>query len=196
MIKGDPKRTTRGLLEGSIVELPNNDVMLVMRGSNQKKPHLRSYRWISSSKDGGETWSKAKPWTYDDNKPFFSPSSCSQLLKHSSGRIFWMGNISTKNPDSNSPRYPLVIGEVDNLSMCLIRKTVIKIDDHKKGDLKKLTLSNFYAREDRETKDILLHCTALWRGKNTAVIKKLKRKPTNNEICWTGDAIMYRIKIK
>ena len=39
-----------------------------MRGSNDKKYHLPSYRWVSFSSDGGWKWSKPEPWTYTDGE--------------------------------------------------------------------------------------------------------------------------------
>jgi BNR repeat-containing family member/BNR repeat-like domain len=195
LAKGDPKRSTRGTIEPTVVEMPDGRVLMVMRGSNERKSQLPSYRWFSVSLDRGQTWSKPKPWTYDDGKAFYSPSACSQLLKHSNGRVFWIGNISPKNCRGNSPRYPLIIAEVDRNSMLLIKGSALKIDDRRKGDPQELTLSNFHAREDRATRQILTHCTALWRGATTTALKSLKRKPTRNETCWTGDARLYRVDV-
>ena len=75
------------------------------------RSQLPAYRWASWSKDGGRTWTAPEPWTYEDGTNFFSPSSCSQLVPHSSGRLFWIGNIAPTNAEGNRPRYPLVIGE-------------------------------------------------------------------------------------
>jgi hypothetical protein len=52
----------------------------------------------------------------------------SQLLTHSSGRIFWIGNISSANCRGNHPRHPLVIGEVDPESLLLTRDSVVELD--------------------------------------------------------------------
>ena len=37
--------------------------------------------------------------TYADGGDFYSPSACSQLVLHSSGRLFWIGNIAPQNPN-------------------------------------------------------------------------------------------------
>jgi len=95
-------------------------------GASYLKP--TGLEWISVSSDDGDTWTAPQPWTYDDGNPFFSPSACSYLLKHSSGRYFWIGNISPTNPKGNDPRYPLVIGEVDGHTLKLIKSTVLQID--------------------------------------------------------------------
>ncbi|MCX6994200.1 MAG: sialidase family protein [Kiritimatiellaeota bacterium] len=158
-IVGDPARSTRGMIEPTLAELTDGRILCVMRGSNggSKDPDckLPSYRWFAVSSDGGFHWSEPEPWTYEDGTPFYSPSSMSQLLKHSSGRIFWIGNLSETNCRANDPRYPLVIGEVDRKTLRLIRKSVLTIDT-KLPEESGLNLSHFWGLEDRETKDIVI----------------------------------------
>ncbi len=178
-IEGDPARSTRGMVEPTLGWLDDGRLMVVMRGSNDRTPKLPSYKWVSYSEDGGMRWSTPAPWTYDDGQTFFSPSACSQLLKHSSGRMFWLGNITPANPAGNRPRYPFVIGEVDRKSGLLIRASVRAVDDRQPDDHELLTLSNFLAREDRETKEVCVHMTRLF-GLNDG---------------WSGDAYLYRIAV-
>jgi hypothetical protein len=180
-VVGDPARSTQGCYEPTLAEMPDGRIFMVMRGSNNKKPHLPSYKWYSVSEDGGYHWSELKPWTYADGSNFFSPSSCSQLLRHSSGRYYWIGNICPSNAYANTPRYPLVIGEVDPQSMLLIKETVTVIDTDwlDKAETQMPTvlppvvnangapnesgvqLSNFMVYEDRENRDIVLHMNRL-----------------------------------
>lgn len=127
LVKGDPTRSTRGMLEPTIIEAPDGRILMVLRGSNDRKPNLPGYRWYAVSSDHGRSWSPPKPWTYDNGESFYSPSSCSQLLRHSSGRICWIGNICLSNPRGNSPRYPLVVGEVDPESLLLRKKSLLVI---------------------------------------------------------------------
>jgi hypothetical protein len=68
-----------------------------------------------------------------------------------------VGNICARNPAGNRPRYPIVLGEVDLESGLLIRDSVTVLDDRRPGEDERLTLSNFYVREDRETGELLLH---------------------------------------
>lgn len=156
-IEGDPARSTRGMIEPTLAEMPDGRLLCVMRGSNggskDPKCELPSYRWYSVSKDGGYHWTKPEPWTYDDGTPFFSPSSMSQLLKHSSGRYFWVGNLSLTNCKGNNPRFPLVIGEVDPKSHRLIKNTVLVIDT-KQSDEPGVNLSHWWGLEDRATGEI------------------------------------------
>ncbi|HUS06543.1 MAG TPA: sialidase family protein, partial [Bryobacteraceae bacterium] len=149
LIRGDPARSTRGMDEPTIAFLQDGRLLMVLRGSNDRQPELPSYRWFSVSSDGGRRWAAPQPWTYQDGEPFFSPSACSQLVRHSSGRLFWLGNITPANPRGNRPRYPFVIGEVDGLTGLLLRRSVRVIDTLRPGEDPILSLSNFYAREDR-----------------------------------------------
>ena len=179
IVKGDPARTTRGFLEPTIAWLAKGRLLMVMRGANDRKPELPGYRWISLSSDGGWTWTDPVPWTYETGEKFFSPSSCSQLLPHSSGRLYWLGNITPQNPKGNRPRYPFCAGEVDRATGVLLKNSVRIVDDLAAGENPLLTLSNFYAREDRRTRDICLHMTRLF------------ALPDG----WEGDAMLYRIRV-
>ena len=178
-IAGSTDVTTRGMVEPTIAFLEGGRLMMILRGSNDRKPELHSYKWICFSTDGGMKWSKPAPWTYDDGSHFFSPSACSQLLDHSSGRLFWLGNINPTNPRGNRPRYPFVVGEVDRRTG-LLRKASVRIADTlKSGESDQLTLSNFYAREDRATKEVCVHMTRLFALQDG----------------WEGDGSLYRIPV-
>jgi len=161
-VKGDPKWSTRGMIEPTLTELKDGRILMIMRGSNGGKldptDHLPSYKWYVISDDGGEKWSKPQPWCFEDGKPFFSPSSMSSLFKHSSGRCFWVGNLTTVNCQNNLPRWPLVIAEVNTENLKLIHSSLLIIDSQQKEDLPKgrLDISHFTLIEDRETKEIIL----------------------------------------
>ena len=85
--QGDPARCTRGMDEPTLGSLADGRLIVVMRGSNDRNPSLPGYKWVSYSSDGGFRWTKPKPWTYQNGDPFFSPSACSQLLRHSNGKL-------------------------------------------------------------------------------------------------------------
>jgi len=158
-IKGDADRTSQGLYEPTLAELPDGKILCVMRGSNggprDQSFQWPSHKWVSVSEDGGYTWSEPKPWAYSDGKPFFSPASMSQLFTHSNGRIYWIGNLSERNCRGMHPRWPLVTGEVDPKTHGLIRESVLVID-RKQPDEEGVNLSHWHSFEDRETRDIVI----------------------------------------
>jgi hypothetical protein len=184
LLRADPARTTRGLDEPTFAELADGRVLAVMRGSNDRKPTLPGRRWVAVSADQGRTWTVPRPWTYADGGDFFSPASCSQLVPHSSGRLFWLGNLVPANPVGNRPRYPLVIGEVEPRTGGLLRETVRVIDDRGPGDSEMLMLSNFSAREDRETGELVVNLSRLFQHSPPAPID------------WTSDAYLYRVAVR
>ena len=185
LVKGDPARSTRGMDEPTVAPLADGRLLMVLRGSNGGKPALPGRRWVAVSGDAGRTWTTPAPWTYADGGEFFSPSSCSQLVPHSSGRLFWIGNISPMNPTGNQPRTPLVIGELDLRTGLLRRETVRVVDERKEGDSPLLALSNFSAREDRETGEIVVNLSRLF-----------ERSPPEPQRDWTSDAYLYRIPVR
>ena len=159
-VQGDPARSTRGMIEPTLAEFPDGRILMIMRGSNGGRfdPDYRlpGYRWYAVSSDEGRTWTDPEPWTYDDGTPFYSPSSMSTLLRHSSGRTFWAGNITPRNCQGNLPRWPMVMGEVHPVSLRLIRSTLITIDTFRPEDAERgrLDLSHLTMLEDRETREI------------------------------------------
>ncbi len=172
----DPSQSTRGAIEPTVAEMPDGRMLMVVRASNDEKPEMPCYKWCAISVNGGLHWGAPAPWTCDDGSHFYSPSSISQLIRHSGGRVFWVGNITAENPKGNLPRYPLVIGEVDQKSLKL-RRPVVVIDDLQPNEDPSLQLSNFALHEDRETGEIVLH---------------LSRFITQD---WHGDAFVYRIEV-
>ncbi len=189
-VQADPARSTRGVIEPTIVAAAGERILMVLRGSNDRRPRLPGYRWFSVSKDRGRTWSKPAPWVYRSGKRFFSASSSSQLLRHSNGRIYWLGNIAPANPRGNHPRHPLLIGEVDEDSLRLVESSLCVIDCRIEGDLKHLQLSNFMAFEDRQTREIVVHCTPIGRQHRLS-----PKAGTRRGLDWTGDALVYRVAV-
>jgi hypothetical protein len=179
LVLGDPKQTTRGMVEPTIAFLDKDKVLMVLRGSNDKDHSLPGYKWFSISTDSGRTFPPAQPWTFTNRRNFFSPSATSQLLSHPNGKIYWLGNITPENPKGNRPRYPFVLGEVDRQSGLLIESSLRQIDNRRPQDHELLTLSNFHAIVDRPTRDIRLFMT------------RLVALPDG----WQGDGLEYRIPV-
>jgi hypothetical protein len=156
-------RSTRGVCEATLAEFDGVRMLLVMRGSNAGRKNLPARRWAAVSSDGGRSWSEAQPWTYDDGEPFYSCAGPSAFIRHSSGRVFWVGNISEKNGYGNDQRWPLVIGEVDPANLTLRRQSVQILDTRMPEDerLGRLVLNHGWRYEDRETGEIVLYAPRL-----------------------------------
>jgi len=175
-----PDRSTRGAIEPTIAAFADGRILMILRASNDARGRLPGHKWYAISTDGGHRWSDVKAWTYADGQKFFSPSSCSQLVTHSNGKIYWVGNIVPSNPKGNLPRRPIVIGQVDAGSGLLLRDTVVTIDDLQEDDHPRMMLSNFMAHEDRQSQNILLHMS-----------RPFARGPGN----WTSPAYLYLIAV-
>ena len=156
VVKIDPGRSTRGLTEPALAVLGDGRLVAIFRGSNDKAPELPGYKWVSVSENCGRTWTEPEPLRYDDGGELFSPSSMCELLRHSDGKLYWFGNLTPTNPYANSPRYPLVVAEVDEETLSIRRDSVFVIDDRREGEAKSLQLSNFHVYEDRETGNMVV----------------------------------------
>jgi len=179
-VVADPATSTRGAIEPTVAEFDGGRMLMVLRGSNDWEGTLPGYRWHAVSEDGGRTWGPVAPWSYDDGEVFFSPSSISQLHRHSSGRTYWFGNICPENPRANGPRYPLLAGEVDPDSLRLIRDSIVEIDTLRAGEDPSLALSNFHVEQSRETGHWRVHCTRMFHVA---------------EAFATGHSYLYRIEV-
>jgi len=186
LITVDPNLSTRGMDEPTLAVLADGRILIVLRGSNDRRPQLPGRRWVAYSADQGRTWTAPAPWTYTDGESFFSPASSSQLVTHSSGRLFWLGNITPANPDGNRPRYPFVIGEVDRRTGLLEKQSVRSVEDRHPDESALIAFASGSSREDRETGEIVLNLTRWgesskgddWSGYN-----------------WTANAYLYRIPV-
>ena len=181
MLAIDAGSSTRGLDEPTVAELVDGRIMMIMRGSNHRAPHLPGRKWLALSPDGGRTWDRPRPFGYVDGTPFYSPAAGSRLVRSSAtGRLYWIGNILDANPDGNRPRHPLQIAEVDEAMPALRRETVYAIDDCGPGDSPWLQLSNFRVHEDRAT------------GEFVVILARLQQ---HGEQDHTSPAYEYRIRV-
>lgn len=164
-VEVSPEVSARGLMEPEVAELKDHRVLVVWRGSTHgwdgsvaKTPGRKFY---SESTDGGRTLSPVQEWKYDDGSSFYSPSSYHRMIRHSVTRkLYWFGNLCVDPPVGNSPRYPLVIAEVDEKIPALKKRTVTVIDDRQPGQPAGIQFSNFSLLENRETHDLELYLTA------------------------------------
>ncbi len=100
------------------------------------------------------------------------------------GRLLWVGNICAENPKGNRPRYPLVLVEVDRQSGLLLRDSLQVLDDRQEGEHEMLTLSNFYARADRETGELLVF------------LPRFFSKTFEGQERWTAPLMLLRVVVE
>jgi hypothetical protein len=174
-----PEKSTRGLDESTLCEMPDGTLLLVMRASNDGEGKITGHKWFATSRDGGFTWSEVQPWGYSDGSPFFSSASMNQIVAHANGTRYWLGNISAENPRANLPRDVLYIGAIDPKTYRLRRDTLFVIDRVKQGESALTQLSNFYAHEDRQTRELILNMPYF----------------TQKDGAWVGDTYRYRIAV-
>jgi len=175
--------SSRGLLEPSVAELPDGRLLTIYRDSNQNITHYQDGRKrYTISTDGGATLLTPAELTYNDGSRFYSPSSIHRLIRHSqTGKLYWVGNICTRPANGNSPRYPLIIAEVDETTVALKKDTVTLIDDRQTGDGPALQLSNFALFEDRATHQFEIYLTRL--GENATDL-------------WSSNAYKYTLTVR
>ena len=183
-----PRRvSTRGLVELNISELSSGKLIMIMRGSNTGLDPLKypGRRWFSVSDDGGLTWGEIKDMRYDTGEQLYSPASISSTLRSSvNNKLYWIGNISDQPVNGNSPRYPLLIVEIDEDRISFRKDTLTIIDDREpEHDSESLQLSNFSVFENRETNEIEIYLLRL--GENGGGLD-----------IWTADAYKYTLRLK
>ncbi len=155
-----PDVSSRGLMEPFLAELEDGRLLVIWRTSSTAKTPGR--KWFSTSSDGGLTLADPQELKYDDGSRFYSPSSIHRMFRHSvTGKLYWVGNICPSPPNANSPRYPLIIAEIDEKIPALKRNTVTRIDHRREEDSPRLQLSNFSCFEDRQTHAVEIYLTRL-----------------------------------
>jgi hypothetical protein len=172
-VKISPEHSARGLMEPEVAELADGRLLVVWRASTHgwdgSVAKLPGRKFFSVSSDGGRTLTPPAVWQYDDGSDFYSPSSFHRMIRHSvSSKLYWLGNICLTPPSGNSPRYPLVIAEVDEAQAAIRKATVTAIDDRGPGQSAHVQFSNFSLLEDRETHRLELHLTTYGQEPNPA----------------------------
>lgn len=154
------EQSSRGANECAVIELPQpGHIFMVIRGSNHPNPTgaIPAVKWKTLSTDYGRTWSECAHFTYRDGEGFMSPSSCSSSIRSSrTGKVYWIGNISRVLPRGNSPRYPLVMAELDEETLGLRKETLTIIEDREPTDPQDVQFSNFKLIEDPATGHIVV----------------------------------------
>jgi arylsulfatase A len=151
-----------GLLEADVAELTDGRVLIVWRVTRYKDSPACKYYGVSS--DGGLTFTKPRPFTYSNGANFFSTSTFHRLFRSSkTKKLYWIGNIAPEKPtNAGHPRYPLIIGEIDEETLGLKKETVTEVDTRHEGEGKMLQLSNFWIIEHSKTHELEVYLTRLY----------------------------------
>lgn len=152
-----------GLLEADIAELKDGRVLQVWRTSKNGK-EKPAYKYFAVSDDGGLTFTKPQVFRYSDGSHFFSTSTFHRLFRSSkTGKLYWIGNIIPEHTTSpGHPRYPLIIAEVDEKTLGLIKESVTQIDTRQPGEGKTMQLSNFWMTESQNEHNLEIYLTRLY----------------------------------
>lgn len=161
--------SSRGLMETAVAQLKDGSILDVWRGSNANLPNADGHKWFSVGALGDATHSPTlgavQELKYDDGTSFYSPSSIDRLFRSQlNGKLYWIGNITPTNPNGNLPRYPLVIAEIDETKIALIKSTVTLIADRESDQLSSVQYSNFSLLENAETHQIELFLSTYGAG--------------------------------
>ena len=172
--------SSRGLMEPEVAELDDGRILMIWRTSST--PVTEGRKFFSVSDDGAMTLSPVAELKYDDGTRFYSPSSFHRLIRSTvTGKLYWIGNICPSPPSGNSPRYPLIIAEVDETIPALKRDTVTVIDERGPDDSPRLQLSNFSLLENRETHALEIYLTRLG---------------ADPDDFWGADAYKYTLRLR
>lgn len=158
----DFEKSSRGMVEGTVAELADGRLIMVLRGSNGDWPEKRGYKWLTFSDDLGETWSEAEPLRCDDGTLIESSATGSALFRSGmNGRLYWIGNLCLdwRRPNGNMPRSPLYIAEIQEDPVAIRRKTITVIDQSQPGEDPDTQHSNFKFYEDRKTGELVVLLT-------------------------------------
>jgi hypothetical protein len=154
--------SSRGLDENALTELADGRVAAICRGDNSAFPEKRGYKWLSFSRDEGESWSTPVPLPATGGEPIESGANGSALFRsNKNGKLYWMGNLALggERAKGNWPRSPLVIVEVQEEPFALKRETIFAVDERADNDSPQVQLSNFRFYQDRVTGDLVVFLT-------------------------------------
>jgi len=155
----EPERSSRGLDENTLTELPDGRIAAVCRGDNSAFPDKPGYKWLSFSRDDGESWSAPVPLPATGGDPIESGANGSALFRSiKNGKLYWLGNLALRGerPQGNWPRSPLCLVEVQEEPFALKRETVFAVDERNFNDSPRVQMSNFRFYQDRETGDVVI----------------------------------------
>lgn len=156
---------TCGTDEPAIAALGNDRFFAVVRTATSHRKtfaerNIPILRYCALSEDGCRTWRDVRPLTYSDGATLYAASSAYSEFIRVGGKWHWVGNI-LQSPcyGDCDPRYPLVMGELDERTLGIKRETIKVIADREPGDVDYVRFSNFRVYEERGTGDTILLLT-------------------------------------
>ena len=173
-------QSSRGIDEPMVAELESGRILVVFRGSNVQAPNWKTriepgtpgFKWYCYSDDGGKTFTNPAPWHFDDGEVIYSSATFSQFLRaNSTGKLYWVGNMTGHIINGNYPRWPLNIVEVDENYGTAKKDSLTVIDTKRDWESADLQLSNFTMLEDRESGDIELWLAKIGQYSNKEVYR-------------------------
>lgn len=170
--------SSRGLNEPTMAKLSSGRIVVIMRGANFHNPGWTRTRidpgtpgvkWYAWSNDNGKTFTDAMPWHFDDGEIVYSSATFSRIIQDErTGKHYWIGNITGHGSgcpgiisDSNFPRYPLNIVELDETYGSARKETCTVIDTRREGEPEWVQLSNFKLLQNRETGNLEVMLTKI-----------------------------------
>ncbi len=154
-----PERSSRGLDENALIELLDGRIAAVCRGDNSAFPEQPGYKWLSFSRDEGQSWAAPEPLPATGGDPIESGANGSALFRSiKNGRLYWLGNLALRGerPNGNWPRSPLCLVEVQEEPFALKRETIFAVDERNFNDSARVQMSNFRFYQDRENGDLVI----------------------------------------
>lgn len=155
-------KSSRGMCEGTVAELSDGRLAMILRGSNQHWPDKPGRKWLSFSDNGGVSWSEVQPLCWDDGSMPESSATGSALFRSvKNGKLYWMGNLCRQGEraNGNMPRSPLIITEVQEAPFALRRDTLTIIDQRAAHEDERVQMSNFRFYQDRVNGQVVLFLT-------------------------------------
>ncbi len=156
-----PESSSGGLAEPHCCQLADGRILLFLRQGaklpSQGFPGYPSIKLYCASEDGGKTWTKPEPLTYDDGKYIYSPRSYQDCFTSSkNGKSYVILNICEYPTQGCDPRTALYLGEIDPESLTVKRDSVAVIDEKYPEHHKLIRFSNFAVVEDANSDNLLL----------------------------------------
>jgi hypothetical protein len=181
-VPNDYNLSKKGLNETAVIEINPDLIVMLSRIQWPGNEDLPIMKLLTTSSDGGRSWTPLKPLCYDDGTIVPSVASFGTIIKSiANGKIYYISNILPEllywkklypeetakrmrlfdNPPKgvSDPRNALHIAEFDSQKLCLKKDSVTLIDECWPGEPLYVRLSNFGIYQDRQSGNIVLHMT-------------------------------------